>query len=171
MSALITFTAGWAHTELDAGPLMSVGPLAFSAALELPAFALVDRVGARLRSELLAALAFPPLGVAAVALALAPGRATLFAVQPLVATTFALLFVAQSRLTAERSTAATMASAQAVVSAVGRAGAATLAGLAGGAIATVGGYPRLFLTMAGICLLGGLRAALAGRSDPLVQKG
>jgi PPP family 3-phenylpropionic acid transporter len=171
VSALVTFTAGWAHTELDAGPLMSVGPLAFSAALELPAFALVDRLGARLRSEVLAALAFPPLGMAALALAMAPGRATLFAVQPLVATTFALMFVSQSRLTAERSTPATMASAQAVVSAVGRAVAALLAGVAGGAIATAGGYPRLFLTMAGICLLGGLRAALAGRSHPPLRKG
>jgi hypothetical protein len=57
------------------------------------------------------------------------------------------------------------------VSAVGRAAAASLAGIARGAIATAGGYPRLFLTMAGICLLGGLRAAAAGRRRPLVRKG
>ena len=170
MSALVTFTAGWAHTELGAGPLMSVGPLALSALLELPAFALVDRLAAKLRSESLAALAFPPLGVAALALALAPGRGVLFAVQPLVALTFALMFVAQSRLTAERVAHSSLATAQTLVSAVGRGVAAPVAGVAGGAIAAAGGFSTLFFTMVAICVLGAARAAAAHRTSVPIRE-
>lgn len=161
IAVLVTFTAGWAHTELSAGPFMSVGPLALSAALEVPAFQLVDRVASRIRSETLAALAYPPIAVAALILSVAPGQMTLFAIQPLVATTFAFTYVAQGRLVAERSLTSLMPATQALVSASGRAIATPAAGVIGGAIAAAAGYSSLFLAVCLLGLLGGVRAALA----------
>lgn len=157
-AALVFFTAGWAHSDLGAGPLVAVGPLALSAALELPAFLAVDRFGRTVPSGWLCALAFPPLGVAALTLALFPGGAVLFAVQPLVAISFTLWFVGQSRMMAERVPMHQLASALTLVSTLGRGVAGPLAGIAGGAIAAAGGYSALFLTMAGLCVLGFLRA-------------
>jgi hypothetical protein len=171
MAVLVFFTAGWAYTDLGAGPLLAVGPLALAAALELPALVLTDRLRRAVSSETLAALAFPPLAAAALALALVPGQLTLFAVQPLVALSFALWFVAQSRLVAERSPSGALASAQTLVSAIGRGAAGPLAGIAGGAIAAAGGYRSLFFTMAALCALGGLRAAVARRHTPITAGG
>jgi MFS family permease len=171
-AALVYFTAGWARQDLGAGPLVAVLPLAFSAALELPAFAAVDRLARRLAPRWLCALAFPPIGTAVLVLALLPGRGTLFAVQPLVAMSFTLWFVGQSRLLAERVPAHRLASGLTLVSTLGRGVAGPLAGTVGGAIAAAGGYPALFLSMAGVCLLGFLRALVAAwrPSRPSAQR-
>lgn len=157
-AALVFFTAGWARDDLGAGPLAAVGPLAFSAALELPAFLVIDRLARRLGAGWLCALAFPPLGLAALTLSLLPSRGVLFAVQPLVAISFTLWFVGQSRLMAQRVPARQLASALTLLSTLGRGIAGPLAGIAGGALAAAGGYSALFLAMAGVCALGFLRA-------------
>ena len=164
-AALVYFTAGWAREDLGAGPLVAVGPLALSAALELPAFVVVDRLARRLTSVALCALAFPPLGIASLLLGLTPSQATLFAVQPLVALSFALWFVSQSRLVADRVADHQLASALALVSTLGRGIAGPLAGIAGGAIAAAGGYPALFFAMATVSVLGLLRALLPLRTE------
>ena len=164
-AALVYFTAGWAREDLGAGPLVAVGPLALSAALELPAFVVVDRLARRLTSVALCALAFPPLGVASMLLGLMPSQATLFAVQPLVALSFALWFVSQSRLVADRVADHQLASALALVSTLGRGIAGPLAGIAGGAIAAAGGYPALFFAMAAVSGVGLLRALLPLRTE------
>lgn len=166
MAALIFFTAGWAREDLGAGPLLAVAPLAFSAALELPAFVAIDRFAGRLGSRWLCALAFPPLAAASLALALLPGRAMLFAVQPLVALSFTLWFVGQSRLMAELVPVDRLASGLTLLSTLGRGAAGPLAGIAGGAVAAAGGYEALFLSMAGLCSLGFVRALLAAWSRP-----
>jgi predicted MFS family arabinose efflux permease len=163
-ASLVYFTAGWAREDLGAGPLVAVGPLALSAALELPAFVVVDRLARRLTSVALCALAFPPLAVASLLLGLAPSQAVLFAVQPLVALSFALWFVSQSRLVADRVTDHQLASALALVSTLGRGIAGPVAGIAGGAIAAAGGYPALFFAMAAVSVLGLLRALLSVRT-------
>ncbi len=165
-AALTYFTAGWAREDLGAGPLVAVAPLAFSAALELPAFVAIDRFARRLRATWLCALAFPPLSVACLALALLPGRGTLFAVQPLVAISFTFWFVGQSRLMAERVSVDRLASGLTLLTTLGRGVAGPLAGIAGGAVAAAGGYAALFLSMAAICLLGFLRALFTAWSRP-----
>lgn len=157
-AALTFFTAGWARDDLGAGPLVAVGPLAFSAALELPAFLAIDRLARRVSAGWLCALAFPPLGLAVLTLSLLPSRGVLFAVQPLVAISFTLWFVGQSRLMAERVPVGQLASALTLLSTLGRGIAGPLAGIAGGALAAAGGYSALFLAMAGMCALGFLRA-------------
>jgi PPP family 3-phenylpropionic acid transporter len=159
-AALVFFTAGWAHTDLGAGPLEAVGPLAVSAALELPAFLAVDRLARRVRPLWLCGAAFPPLAAAALLLGLFPSKSVLFAVQPLVALSFALWFVGQSRLLAEKIPAARLASGMTLLSTLGRGIAGPLAGVAGGAIAAAGGYSALFFTMAGLCVFGFLRVTV-----------
>lgn len=157
-AALTFFTAGWARDDLGAGPLVAVGPLAFAAALELPAFLAIDRLARRVSAGWLCALAFPPLGLAVLTLGLLPSRGVLFAMQPLVAISFTLWFVGQSRLMAERVPVSQLASALTLLSTLGRGIAGPLAGIAGGALAAAGGYSALFLAMAGMCALGFLRA-------------
>ena len=157
-ASLTFFTAGWARDDLGAGPLVAVGPLALSAALELPAFLLVDRLARRVSAGWLCALAFPPLGLAALTLSELPSREALFAVQPLVAMSFTLWFVGQSRLMAARVPIGQLASALTLLSTLGRGIAGPLAGIAGGALAAAGGYSALFLAMAVLCALGFLRA-------------
>lgn len=157
-AALTFFTAGWARDDLGAGPLVAVGPLAFSAALELPAFLAIDRLARRMSAGWLCVLAFPPLGAAVLTLSLVPSRGVLFAVQPLVAISFTLWFVGQSRLMAERVPVGQLASALTLLSTLGRGIAGPLAGIVGGALAAAGGYSVLFLAMAGMCALGFLRA-------------
>lgn len=160
MAALVYFTAGWARDDLGASPLVAVGPLALSAALELPAFALVDRLARRLSSLWLCTMAFPPLALASLTLAIVPSPGTLYGVQPLVALSFTLWFVSQSRLVAERVSAAELASGLALASTLGRGLAGPLAGIAGGTLAALGGYPALFLAMAAACVVGFVRALL-----------
>jgi hypothetical protein len=82
----------------------------------------------------------------------------LFAVQPLVAISFTLMFVGQSRLIAERVPVGQLASALTLTSTLGRAVAGPLAGIAGGAVAAASGYSALFLSLAGVCAFGFLRA-------------
>jgi len=159
-AGLIYFTGGWARDALGAGPLVAVAPLALSAALELPAFVAVDRFAGRLDARWLCAAAFPPLALACLGLALWPGRGVLFAVQPLVAMSFTLWFVGQSRLMAQLVPGHQLASGLTLLSTLGRGIAGPLAGIAGGAVATAGGYGALFATMAVVCFLGFLRALL-----------
>ncbi|MFJ6281183.1 MFS transporter [Arthrobacter subterraneus] len=166
MAGLVFFTAGWAHSSLGAGPLLAVGPLALSAALELPAFLLVDRLGKRVSSTWLCGAAFVPLALATVLLALFPGKVTIFAVQPLVAASFALWFVGHSRLMSERVSRRQLASALTLLSTLGRGIAGPIAGMAGGALAAVAGYPMLFLAMSILCVLGLVRVALAALWAP-----
>ena len=89
----------------------------------------------------------------------------LFAVQPLVAMSFTLWFVGQSRLMAERVAPCQLASGLTLLSTLGRGVAGPLAGIAGGAIAAAGGYGALFSTMSLVCLLGLLGALLALRAQ------
>lgn len=158
--SLIFFTAGWAHSDLGAGPLLAVGPLALAAALELPAFVAADRLARRVSSRTMCGLAFAPMATACAALGVAPGKLMLFGVQPLVALSFALWFVGQSRLIAERVPLARLASGLTLLSTLGRGIAGPVAGIGGGAIAAAGGYPALFSTMAGLCVFGLARVFL-----------
>jgi len=161
MSALIQFTAGWAHQGLSAGPFLALAPIALSAALELPAFPWVDRL-ARGRSPLvLAALAGPPLAVSTGLLALAPSRFTVLAVQPLVAISFCLWYVGQSRMLAACAPPSRQASAQTLGSALSSGSASLLAGVVGGQLADALGYGGLFAVLAGVALAGSTAAAVA----------
>ena len=159
-ASLVFFTAGWARSDLGAGPLLAVGPLALSAALELPAFLAVDRLARRVSSLWLCGAAFPPLALASILLALFPDTVMVFSVQPLVAIAFALWFVGHSRLISERVPHHRLGSAITMVSTLGRGIAGPIAGIAGGAIAAAAGYPALFLSMSILCLFGLLRVAL-----------
>lgn len=169
-AVLVFFTAGWAHSDLGAGPLLAVGPLALSAALELPAFLIVDRLARRVSSTWLCGAAFPPLALATTLLALFPDKVMLFGVQPLVAISFALWFVGQSRLMSEHVPHYNLASALTLLSTLGRGIGGPIAGIMGGAIATAAGYPALFLSMSVLCLAGLLRLILPAlsprRCDP-----
>jgi MFS family permease len=161
MSALVQFTAGWAHSELSAGPFLALAPIALSAALELPAFPWVDRL-ARGRSPLaLAALAGPPLAVSTALLALVPSRVTVLAVQPLVAVSFCLWYVGQSRLLAAAAPASHQATAQTLGSALSSGCASLLAGVVGGQLADAIGYGGLFATLAGVAVAGTTAAGVA----------
>jgi hypothetical protein len=165
-ATLVYFTAGWAHTTLDAGPFLAVAPLALSAALELPAFVLVDRLARRLSPRVLAGVAYAPFGLACLGLSLHPTRAMLFGGQPLVALSFALWFVGQSRLTNECVDRARLASALTLVSSLGRGVAGPVSGIVGGAVAGAAGYPALFASMSALSALGLVRTLvlpLSGR--------
>lgn len=164
-AALTFFTAGWAREDLGADPLVAIGPLALAAALELPAFLVIDRLAHRITPMWLCALAFPPLGVSALTLSLLPSAGVLFAVQPLVAASFTLWFVGQSRLMAARVSVSQLATALTLLSALGRGIAGPLAGMAGGSLAGARGYPALFLAMAGLCAFGFLRALPVALKD------
>lgn len=168
-AVLVFFTAAWAHTNLGAGPLLAVGPLALSAALELPAFLVVDRLARRVSSTWLCGAAFPPLALATALLALFPDKTMIFGVQPLVAVSFALWFVGQSRLMSEYVPHHNLASALTLLSTLGRGIGGPIAGIMGGTIATAAGYPALFLSMSLLCLFGLLRLilpALAPSREP-----
>jgi MFS family permease len=159
--ALVQFTAGWAHQELSAGPFLALAPIALSAALELPAFPWVDRL-ARGRSPLfLTALAGPPLAASTALLAVFPSRVTMLAVQPMVAVSFSLWYVAQSRMLAASVPAHQQATAQTLGSALSTGCSSLLAGVVGGQLANAVGYGGLFATLAAVALAGTTAAALA----------
>jgi MFS family permease len=160
MSALIQFTAGWAHQALAAGPFLALAPIALSAALELPVFPWVDRLARGRPALLLAALAGPPLAVSTGLLALAPSRVTVLAVQPLVAVSFCLWYIGQSRMLSEAVPAARQASAQTLGSAVSNGVASLLAGVAGGQLANAVGYGGLFVALAAVSLAGTVAAGV-----------
>jgi len=161
MSSLVQFTAGWAHTQLSAGPFLALTPIALSAALELPAFSLVDRLALRFRPLVLAVLACPPLAVATGALALFPSTAVMIGVQPLIAASFALWFVGQSRMLSEAVPSHQQASAQTLGSALSTGCAGLLAGAVGGHIADRLGYGGLFGTLAALSLAGAVAGGVA----------
>jgi PPP family 3-phenylpropionic acid transporter len=154
MSALIQFTAGWAHSTLDAGPFLALAPIALSAALELPVFPWVDRLARGRPALLLAALAGPPLAISTGLLALAPSRVTMLAVQPLVAVSFCLWYIGQSRMLSESVPADRKASAQTLGSAASSGLGSLLAGVAGGQLANAVGYGGLFGALAAVSLAG-----------------
>jgi PPP family 3-phenylpropionic acid transporter len=154
MSALVQFTAGWAHEELSAGPFLALAPIALSAALELPVFPWVDRL-VRTRPPLLAAvLAGPFLAVATGLLALFPSSGSMLAVQPLIAVSFALWFVGQSRMLALAVPADRQASAQTLGAALSGGVGGLLAGVVGGQLADSVGYRGLFATLAVVTAAG-----------------
>jgi MFS family permease len=170
-ATMVYFTGGWAHRSLGTGPLLSVAPLALSAALEIPAFVLVDRLASRLTPRLLAGSAYLPFGLACLGLTLHPTRGMLFGVQTLVALSFALWFVGQSRLTAERVDRAQLASALTLVSTLGRGVAGPLSGIVGGVLASAGGYRWLFAAMVILSVVGLVRAlAMRTGSDRRARK-
>jgi MFS family permease len=154
MSALVQFTAGWAHQDLSAGPFLALAPIALSAALELPVFPWVDRLAGSRTPVLLAVLAGPPLALATLLLALLPDAVTMIAVQPLIAISFALWFVGQSRLLARSVPADRQASAQTLGSAISGGGGGLLAGVVGGHLADSLGYGGLFAWLAAVALAG-----------------
>jgi hypothetical protein len=165
ISTLVQFTAGWAHRDLHAGPYAAVAPIALSAALELPAFFLVDRISRGRRSLVVIAAAMPPLALALCLLAAFPGELTLLCVQPLVATSFALWFVGQSRRLFERVAAERLATGQTLGGVLSRGIAGPTAGLAGGAIAGAAGFSAMFAALATLLALGTLRCAVALRNE------
>lgn len=144
MSVLVQFTAGWAHQQLSAGPFLALSPIALSAALELPVFPLVDRLARRLSPLLITVLAGPPLAVAVAVLALAPSSGSMLGVQPLIALSFSLMFVGQSRMLSAAVPADRQASAQTLGSALINGGGQLLAGIVGGRLADAFGYSGLF---------------------------
>jgi PPP family 3-phenylpropionic acid transporter len=154
MSGLIQFTAGWAHTELSAGPFLAVAPIALSAVLELPVFPWVDRLVATRSPLAVTVLAGPPLALATVLLAVWPSSVTMLAVQPLVAVSFALGFMGQSRLLAQAVPAARQGSAQTLGSALSLGCGGLLAGIVGGRLAQAFGYQTLFVWLAAVALAG-----------------
>jgi MFS family permease len=154
MSALVQFTAGWAHQELSAGPFLALAPIALSAALELPVFPWVDRL-VHTRPPLFAAvLAGPPLALATGLLALFPSSVTMLAVQPLIAVSFALWFVGQSRMLALAVPADRQASAQTLGAALSGGVGGLLAGVVGGHLADAAGYDGLFGSLVVVALAG-----------------
>jgi MFS family permease len=160
MSVLVQFTAGWAHQELSAGPFLALAPIALSAALELPVFPWVDRL-ARTRSPLLVAvLAGPPLAVATAVLAAFPSSGSMLAVQPLIAISFSLLFVGQSRMLAAAVPPGQQAAAQTLGSALINGVGQLLAGVVGGQLADAFGYGGLFTTLVAVTLSGGVIGAV-----------
>jgi MFS family permease len=154
MSTLVQFTAGWAHTELSAGPFLALAPIALSAALELPVFPLVDRLAAARAPLVIAVLAGPPLAGATALLALLPSSVTMLAVQPLIAVAFSLLFVGQSRMLAGAVTPDRQASAQTLGAALTGGFGGLIAGVVGGRLADAVGYSGLFGTLVVVALVG-----------------
>lgn len=159
-SSFVYFTAGWAGTELGVGPLLAVLPLALSAALELPAFRIADRLATRIAPLDLVLWAYPPIIVSASLVALAPGLVTLVFVQVLVAVGFTLWYVGQSRLLAQLAPPQQMASAQTVAANLGRGIAGPLAGLLGGLFASTFGYAGMFGAAALVGALGLVRCVV-----------
>jgi len=161
MSVMVQFTAGWAHQELSAGPFLALAPIALSAALELPVFPLIDRL-ARHRSPLLiTVLAGPPLAVAIAVLALAPSSGSMLGVQPLIALSFSLLFVGQSRMLSAAVPPERQASAQTLGSALINGVGQLLAGIVGGRLADAFGYSGLFGCLVGLTAAGTLIGGVA----------
>jgi MFS family permease len=154
MSALVQFTAGWAHQELSAGPFLALTPIALSAALELPVFPWVDRLVRTHSPLLVAVLAGPPLALATGVLAVAPSSASMIAVQPLIAVSFALWFVGQSRMLAQAVPADRQASAQTLGAALSGGVGSLLAGVVGGHLADSAGYGRLFAALVAVTVAG-----------------
>jgi MFS family permease len=166
-SALVQFTAGWAHRDLAAGPFLALAPIALAAALELPIFPWVDRLAHRFAPLTLVLFASPPLAVATLSLALFPSGPVMVAVQPLVAASVAFWVVGQSRMLLVAGSPSQRASAQTLGSALVSGGAGLLAGAVGGHIADAVGYRGLFLTLAAVALVGastGVVGVLRGAS-------
>lgn len=160
MSAMVQFTAGWAHQDLGAGPFLALAPIALAATLEVPAFPWVDRLSHRFDPLTLAVLASPPLTLATVGLVLFPTSVMMIAVQPLIAASIALWVVGQSRMLLEAVPPVRQASAQTLGSALSIGCGGLLAGAVGGHIAEVLGYRGLFSTLAAVALLGAVVGAL-----------
>lgn len=161
MSAIVQFTAGWAHAELAAGAVLALAPIALSALLELPVLPWVDRL-VRARSPLLVTvLAGPPLTLATAMLAAFPSIVSVLAVQPLIGVSFSLLFVGQSRLLAATVTDDRHASAQTLGSALITGGGGLIAGVVGGWVADRLGYGGLLASLTALTAVGSAVGGLA----------
>lgn len=154
MAGLVQFTAGWAHSALGAGPFLALAPIAVSAALELPAFRAVDHLARARRPVVIAMLAGPCLAPATLLLAAIPSPVALIAVQPLVATSFALWYIGQARLLAQAVEPDRLATAQTLGFALSVGGGGLFAGVVGGRIADTFGYRGLFASLAAVTLAG-----------------
>lgn len=154
MEPMVQLSAGWAHSDLRAGPFVASAPLAIAAALELPAFPLVDRLSDRYGARTIALLALPPLAVSWVVLAIWPGRIALFAVQPLIALTFALWFVGQAKLLAAAVAPARLAAAQTLGSLLSLGILGPAATAIGGFIAQQTDYRVMFVVMSSVAAFG-----------------
>jgi MFS family permease len=154
LEPMVQLSAGWAHADLRAGAFVASAPLAIAAALELPAFPLADRLADRYSARTVALLGLPPLAVSWLVLALWPGRIALFAVQPLVALTFALWFVGQAKLLAAGVSSARLAAAQTLGSLLSLGVIGPAATVVGGLVAQQAGYRSMFVVMALIAALG-----------------
>lgn len=160
MSALVQFSAGWARQELSAGPFLAVAPIALSALLELPVLPHVDRLARSRRPMLVAVLAGPPLTLATAILAVFPSIASILAVQGLIAISFSLLFVGQSRMLAAAVPADRQASAQTLGSALITGVGGLIAGLVGGRVADGWGYGGLMGCLSVLIALGAVVGGL-----------
>lgn len=154
LEPMVQLSAGWAHADLHAGPFVAAAPLGVSAALELPAFALVDRLADRRTPRAVALLGLPPLALAWALLAALPNRFMLFAVQPLVAVTFALWFVGQARLLAAAVEPNRLASAQTLGSLLSLGVIGPLGSIIGGAVAQHSDYRVMFEAMSAVAGVG-----------------
>lgn len=154
VSGVVQFTAGWAREVLAAGPFLALTPIALCAALEVPAFWWVDRLAGRRSPLFLAVLACPPLALATAALAVLPSSAMMLGVQPLVAMSFALWFVGQSRMLAAAVDPGEQATAQTLGSSLSFGCASLLAGAGGGRLADAAGYGAFFGALGAVALTG-----------------
>ena len=161
MSIFVVFTAGWVHRDLGLGAVAATSALMLSAALEIPAFLVIDRIGRRVMPMALIAGAFLPLAAAWTTVSFARSLPALLAVQPLIAVSFALWFVGQASAIAERVPRARLASAQTLAAVVTQGFVRPAAGLIGGAIAARAGFGALFATLAAVSLIGGVSPLIA----------
>jgi hypothetical protein len=171
MSSVVQFTAGWARQMLGAGPFLALAPIAVSAALELRLFPVVDRLAERLPARVLAVLAGPPLAVATAVLGLAPSTVTVLLVQPLVAASFCLWFLGQSRMLAEAVPTGQQGAGQTLGAALSSGASSLLAGVVGGHVADALGYGGLFASLAGVSFAGatlGLALTLSSRRRDVI---
>lgn len=167
MSTFVIFTAGWVHGDLGLGAVAATSALMLSAALEVPAFLLIDRIGRRVTPTALIATAFLPLCVAWTAVTFASSLPALLAVQPLVAVSFALWFVGQASAIAERVPPERLASAQTLAAVVTQGVVRPAAGLIGGAIAAQAGFGAIFATLAVVSLLGSVAPIVSALRENL----
>jgi MFS family permease len=141
-------------------------PLAIAAALELPAFPLVDRLTDRYGPRTVALLGLPLLALSWAVLAIWPGRVALFAVQPLIALTFALWFVGQAKLLGAAVPPARLAAAQTLGSLLSLGLIGPVATVIGGVIAQQSDYRVMFVVMSSVAafgfVAGQLRSSISG---------
>lgn len=159
---VLIFAGGFVRAE-GRSPWSLALPLALMAVLEIPALAAASRLSARWTPFQLLSAAFVLLGGGFALLAAAPGIPALAAAQPLLAGAFSLWYVGQTQALATIS-AGRHALGQSLAAVATKGVAGTLAGVAGGTLATRAGYPLLFLAEALLAAVG--LAAWVARPPP-----